>query len=49
LTAFPDINVWLALLMADDTHRRTALDWWDNGEADSIPSAASPNSAFSAC
>jgi hypothetical protein len=36
LTAFPDINVWLALLLADHTHRRTALDWRDNGEADSI-------------
>jgi predicted nucleic acid-binding protein len=34
--SFPDINVWLALLLADHTHRRTALDWWDRCEADSI-------------
>lgn len=36
MTAVPDINVWLALLMADHSHRRTALDWWDNSETDSI-------------
>jgi hypothetical protein len=36
LRAFPDINVRLAFLMADHTHRHTALDWWGNGEADSI-------------
>jgi toxin-antitoxin system PIN domain toxin len=34
--SFPDINVWLALLLADHTHRRTALDWWDTGVPDSI-------------
>jgi uncharacterized protein len=34
--SFPDINVWLALLLEDHTHRRIALEWWDTGEADSI-------------
>ena len=34
--SFPDIDVWLALLLADHTHRCTALDWWDTSEANSI-------------
>jgi len=26
--SFPDVNVWLALLLADHTHRAAAIDWW---------------------
>lgn len=26
--SFPDINVWLALLVEDHIHRSTALAWW---------------------
>ena len=34
--SFPDLNVWLALLMADHVHRATALRWWDRDDSDSI-------------
>ncbi len=27
--SFPDVNVWLALLLADHTHRTAAMEWWD--------------------
>ena len=34
--SFPDLNVWLALLLADHVHRATALRWWDRDESESI-------------
>ncbi len=27
--SFPDVNVWLALLLADHVHRETASVWWE--------------------
>lgn len=35
-SSFPDVNVWLALLMADHVHRAAALRWWERDEANSI-------------
>jgi hypothetical protein len=29
--SFPDVNVWLALMLEDHIHRRAALRWWQNG------------------
>jgi toxin-antitoxin system PIN domain toxin len=34
--SFPDINVWLALLLADHVHRAEAKQWWDSDESDII-------------
>ena len=34
--SFPDVNVWLALLMADHTHRRSAKAWWESDRSDKI-------------
>ena len=34
--SFPDINVWLALLLADHVHRTQAKQWWDSDESDII-------------
>jgi toxin-antitoxin system PIN domain toxin len=34
--SFPDVNVWLALMLADHVHRRLALRWWDTDEAETI-------------
>ncbi len=33
---FPDINVWLAILLADHTHREAARKWWDADTSDVI-------------
>ncbi|HUI43560.1 MAG TPA: TA system VapC family ribonuclease toxin [Terriglobia bacterium] len=30
--SFPDVNVWLALLLADHVHRKTASLWWEATE-----------------
>lgn len=27
--SFPDVNVWLALILGNHTHRASALRWWD--------------------
>jgi toxin-antitoxin system PIN domain toxin len=27
--SFPDVNVWLALLLEDHVHRKVALRWWE--------------------
>jgi uncharacterized protein len=32
----PDVNVWLALLLADHVHRGVALRWWKEDESDAI-------------
>src|SRR5262245_33872617 len=34
--SFPDVNVWLAILMADHAQRRAAKDWWDADQSDVI-------------
>jgi len=34
--SFPDVNVWLALLLADHTHRRSAKAWWESDQSDKI-------------
>jgi toxin-antitoxin system PIN domain toxin len=34
--SFPDVNVWLALLLADHTHRGAAIAWWDSDKSDVI-------------
>lgn len=33
---FPDVNVWLALLLADHVHRDATKRWWDSDQADII-------------
>ncbi|MCC6263042.1 MAG: PIN domain-containing protein [Bryobacterales bacterium] len=34
--SFPDVNVWLALLMADHIHRPAAIRWWETTNASTI-------------
>ena len=34
--SFPDINVWLALLLADHVHRAVAKAWWEADRSDVI-------------
>ena len=34
--SFPDVNVWLALLLADHVHRDTAKDWWNSNNFELI-------------
>lgn len=34
--SFPDVNVWLALLLADHTHRAAAIAWWDSDSSEVI-------------
>jgi len=34
--SFPDVNVWLALLLADHVHRTQAKQWWDSDQSDII-------------
>jgi toxin-antitoxin system PIN domain toxin len=34
--SFPDVNVWLALLLANHTHRAAAVEWWDSNSSDVI-------------
>ncbi len=31
--SFPDVNVWLALLLADHVHRALASEWWESGRS----------------
>ena len=33
---FPDLNVWLALVLADHAHRQLAKTWWENDESDTL-------------
>jgi len=30
--SIPDVNVWLALILGNHTHRHSALDWWSRTE-----------------
>ncbi len=34
--SFPDVNVWIALLLADHTHRAAAVAWWNSDESETI-------------
>ena len=34
--AFPDVNVWLALLLEDHIHRTIAVQWWETASYDAI-------------
>jgi toxin-antitoxin system PIN domain toxin len=34
--SFPDVNVWLALLLADHTHRASAREWWESDISETI-------------
>src|SRR5690242_15776240 len=34
--SFPDVNVWLALLLADHVHRTSAVAWWDSDQSEMI-------------
>jgi toxin-antitoxin system PIN domain toxin len=34
--SFPDVNVWLALLLADHVHRTAARRWWESDDAETI-------------
>jgi uncharacterized protein len=33
---FPDVNVWLALLLEDHIHRTAARQWWESDQSDLI-------------
>src|SRR5262245_41607462 len=34
--SFPDVNVWLAIILEDHVHRDPAWEWWTAETADSI-------------
>jgi toxin-antitoxin system PIN domain toxin len=34
--SFPDVNVWLALVLADHVHRPAARAWWESDTSDAI-------------
>jgi toxin-antitoxin system PIN domain toxin len=36
LLSFPDVNVWLALMMADHVHRNAARHWWLTDQSEAI-------------
>jgi toxin-antitoxin system PIN domain toxin len=36
LLSFPDVNVWLALRLADHVHREVAKQWWVDDRSDGI-------------
>lgn len=36
LLSFPDVNVWLALSLADHLHRQAALYWWETNPFQTI-------------
>ncbi len=35
-SSFPDLNVWLALLLEDHVHRTIARRWWDSDRSELI-------------
>jgi toxin-antitoxin system PIN domain toxin len=36
LLSFPDVNVWLALMLADHIHRASAREWWESDSSETI-------------
>jgi hypothetical protein len=34
--SFPDVNVWLAVLLADHIHRASAREWWESESSETI-------------
>jgi toxin-antitoxin system PIN domain toxin len=34
--SFPDVNVWLALLVSDHVHHRVAISWWNQDQSEQI-------------
>jgi toxin-antitoxin system PIN domain toxin len=34
--SFPDVNVWLAVLLADHVHRASARKWWESDASEII-------------
>lgn len=34
--SFPDVNVWLALLLADHIHRTAATEWWNSDASEVV-------------
>ena len=34
--SFADVNIWLAILMADHVHRSIAAAWWESTDAETI-------------
>jgi len=35
-SSFPDVNVWLALMLEDHIHRAAARQWWESDQSDLI-------------
>jgi predicted nucleic acid-binding protein len=35
-SSFPDVNVWLALVLEDHVHRPIAKRWWESFESGRI-------------
>lgn len=36
LLTFPDVNVWLAVVLEDHVHRETAKRWWSDDRSDTL-------------
>ena len=36
MLSFPDVNVWLALLLEDHVHREPVRKWWETDQSDVI-------------
>jgi toxin-antitoxin system PIN domain toxin len=34
--SFPDVNVWISLLLADHVHRASAVEWWESETSETI-------------
>lgn len=35
-SSFPDVNVWLALLVSEHVHHRIAKEWWNNSNSEFV-------------
>jgi predicted nucleic acid-binding protein len=44
---FPDVNVWLALLLEDHIHRTVAISWWESASLEPSDLLALLSSVFS--